>query len=52
MVAFLRMKRPARQVLLRDGERQLDFFELDDGSELYFDITVPKSHLDRQLARA
>jgi hypothetical protein len=45
-------KRPARQTLLRDGERQLDCFELDDGSELYFDISVPKSHLDRRLARA
>jgi hypothetical protein len=42
-------KRPTKQMLLRDGERQLDCFELDDGSKLYFDISVPKGHLDRQL---
>lgn len=43
-------KVPAQQGLLRDGERDLDHFELKDGSELYFDVTIPKSHLDRALA--
>jgi hypothetical protein len=45
-------KKPAGQSLIRDGDRQLDCFELADGSEIYFDVSLPKSHLDRMLARA
>ena len=44
-------KKPVKQALTKSSERHCDVFECEDGSAVWFDITVPHGHLARRCNR-
>ena len=42
-------KKPVRQALTGSNERKCDVFECEDGSAVWFDVTVPHGHLGRRF---
>ncbi len=40
-------KKPQKQSLVRDGERDCDVLECEDGTTIWFDISVPRAYLAR-----
>jgi hypothetical protein len=44
-------KQPQEQRLIEKGEKRLDQQRCEDGSEIWFDVTVQLTHLQRQFPR-